>query len=466
MKMKKIKYIGIVAIVAISFTSCKKYLDDVAVNPNAPENVGPKVLLSSVEVATFSNFTGNNARRSAIFTQHISGTGFQMSDLAAYSLHENDVVTDWQTIYSGALVNAQIIIDKYGSENPYYSGMAKVLKAMNLGLATDMWGDIPEKEALKGAELSVTPHFDDQQTVLADIQAILSDAITDLQKSSGSNVLFPGADDYMFGGNTNAWIEIAYVLKARYENRLSEVSPASSATAALADLTAAYAAGFASNADDAQAKFGPNGSENNQWAAFNSSRADYIKMGAFFIDTMNATGDPRLPFFADTLAGGVYAGGALSNAIAGTSSDIGIYCDDVAANMPLVTYVEAKFIEAECKLRSGDALGAAAAHNEAVKASMLAVTGGPDATYEAAHASETILTITLNKIMMEKYIALFTQVETWTDWRRTNIPNLMANPSGAVSGIPRRLPTSADERLYNPNATVVGNILQHVWYDL
>ena len=464
--MKKLKYIGMVAIVAISFTSCKKYLDDVAPNPNAPENVGPKVLLANVEVATFASYTGNNARRAAIFTQHCSGTGFQMADIANYNVFEGDVTNDWLTVYSGALINAQIIIDKYGAENPYYSGMAKILKAMNLGLATDMWGDVPNREAFKGMDLEITPHFDDQQTVLNDIQALLSDGIADLSKASGSNTLFPGAEDYMFQGNTNAWIEIAYVLKARYENRLSEVSPASSATAALADLTAAYAAGFTSNADDAQAKFGSGGSESNQWAIFNQTRGDYIKMGAFFIDTMNATGDPRLPYYADTISGGVYAGGALSNAIAGTSSDIGIYCDNVAANMPLVTYVEAKFIEAECKLRSGDAVGAAAAHNEAVKASMLAVTGAPDVTYETAHASETNLTITLNKIMMEKYVALFTQIETWTDWRRTNIPTLMANPSGAVSGIPRRLPTSRDERLYNANATVVGNILQHVWYDL
>jgi len=465
-KMKKIKFIGMVVIVATSITSCKNYLDDVSPNPNAPENVGPKVLLANVEVATFASYTGNNARRAAIFTQHCSGTGFQMSDIANYNVFEGDVTNDWLTIYSGALINSQIIIDKFGSENPYYSGMAKILKAMNLGIATDMWGDIPNKEAFKGLNLEITPHFDNQQVVLSDIQTLLSDGISDLSKPSGSNTLFPADDDFMFSGNTNAWIRIAYVLKARYANRLSEISPVASATDALAFLADAYAAGFAGNADDAQAKFGSGGSESNQWAIFNQTRGDYIKMGAFFIDTMNATSDPRLPYYADTISGGVYAGGALSNAIAGTSSDIGIYCDNVAANMPLVTYVEAKFIEAECKLRSGDAIGAAAAHNEAVKASMLAVTGASDAAYETAHASETNLTITLNKIMMEKYIALFTQIETWTDWRRTNIPALTPNSSGAVSGIPRRLPTSRDERLYNPNATVVGNILQHVWYDL
>lgn len=465
MKMKKLKYIGMAAIAALSITSCKKYLDEVEPNPNAPENAGPKVLLANVEVATFANFTGNNARRSAILTQHISGTGFQMADVAKYSIFEGDVVTDWQTIYSGALVNAQIIIDKYGAENPYYAGMAKILKAMNLGLAADMWGDVPNSDALKGSDLNLTPHFDSQQSVLNNIQSLLSDGIADMQKPLAANALFPSTDDYIYTGNNDSWIRMAYVLKARYANRLSKINPSASAAEALTDLAAAYGAGLSSNADDAQAKFGPNGNENNQWAVFNQTRADYIKMGAFFIDTMNAAGDPRLPFYADPI-GGVYVGGALSNANPSTSSDIGVYCDNVTANMPLVTFVEAKFIEAECKLRSGDAVGAASAHNEAVKASILAVTGAPDAAYELANASETSITISLNKIMMEKYIALFTQVETWTDWRRTNIPSLTANPMGAVNGIPRRLPTSSEERLYNPNATVVGNILQKVWYDL
>lgn len=465
--MKILKFIGIITIVVISFSSCKKYLDDVSVNPNEPESVGPKFLLSNVEVATFANYTGNNARRSAILTQHLSGTGFQMQDVANYRILETDVINDWITTYTGALVNAQIIIDKYGAENPYYSGIAKVLKAMNLGLATDMWGDIPDKEALKGLELNLTPHFDNQEAVLNDIQSILSSAVTDLQKPISSNQLFPSADDFIYQGITDSWIRIAYVLKARYANRLSKRSPNQSATDALAYLTAAYTAGFASNADDAQAKFGGSGSDNNQWYDFNNSRADYIKMGAFFIDTMKSTNDPRLPFFADPIDTTYYEGGSISDAVASTSSDIGVYCDNASKSMPLATYVEAKFIEAECKFRLGDLAGAASAQNEAVKASLLAVTGVADSTYEANHASETSSTVSLNKIMMEKYVALFTQVETWTDWRRTGIPNLTPNTTtGAVQGIPRILPSSIDERTNNPNATIVTNILSHVWWDL
>ena len=463
MKTKTFKHLGIAVIIAVSFTSCKKYLDDVSVNPNSPEDVGPKVLLANIEVATFADYTGNNARRAGIFTQHLAGGLFQANDIHQYIVLETDVTDDWKTIYTGALINSQIIIDKYGAANPYYSGIAKIIKALNLGLAADMWGDVPDKEALKGIELSLTPHFDPQANVYSDIQTLLSSAISDLQKPSTSNSLFPGTEDYIFNGSTSNWIATAYVLKARYANRLSKRSPAQSATDALNYLVQAYAAGFTGNGSDAQAKFGGTTADANQWGVYNNTRANYVKMGAFFVDTMKSTNDPRLAFFADSLAGGLYVGADLVNPSTSTSNT-GSYCSNTT--LPLVTYTEAKFIEAECKLRNADAAGAAIAHNEAVKASVLEVTGATNTAYQTAYASETAGTISLGKIMTQKYIALFTQPETWTDWRRTDFPTLKPNPSSSLPGIPRRLPTSVDERTYNSNAIVNDNLLSHTWFDL
>ncbi|MDI1356062.1 MAG: SusD/RagB family nutrient-binding outer membrane lipoprotein [bacterium] len=463
--MKKITYIVLATIVAISLTSCKKYLDDVKVNPNSPELVGPKVLLSSVEMATFASFTGNNARRSAVFVQQIAGTSFQMSDVQNYIVLESDVTNDWLTIYTGALQNAQLIIKDYGDGNPYYTGIAKVLMAMNLGLAADMWGDVPSKDAMGLGVSNLSPAYSSQQAVYGDIQTLLSEAITALKSDIKSNKLVPGAEDYIFNGSTSRWIQTAWVLKARYANRLSNKSASQSATDAITYLNSAYTAGFTGNSANAMAVFGPNGNESNQWNVFNQTRADYIKMGAFFISEMNSTSDPRLPLYADPVTGTVYVGGALTNPDPTTSSDIGDYCDLPDAPLPLVSYCEAKFIEAECKLRAGDAAGAATAHNAGVKASISAVTGGPDAAYEAAHATENGSSITLAKIMMEKYVALFTQVEVWTDWRRTKLPTLTPNPTANLTVIPKRLPTSVDERTYNKNAVVVSNIGAATWFE-
>jgi len=67
--------------------------------------------------------------------------------------------------------------------------------------------------------------------------------------------------------------------------------------------------------------------------------------------------------------------------------------------------------------------------------------------------------------MTQKYIAMFTQPEVWSDWRRTNLPALTPNPDATIGEIPRRFPTCIDERLYNSNAEVVGDITLPVWWD-
>ncbi len=130
-----------------------------------------------------------------------------------------------------------------------------------------------------------------------------------------------------------------------------------------------------------------------------------------------------------------------------------------------MTFVEQKFIEAEAQMRSGNALGAATAYNDAVLESVLLVTGAPaPVAFELAMASETAATINMEKIMTQKWIALFIQVETYSDWRRTGIPSLTDNPNAATS-IPVRLPTVRDERLYNANAVVVSDVELPVYFD-
>ncbi|HRW76302.1 MAG TPA: SusD/RagB family nutrient-binding outer membrane lipoprotein, partial [Saprospiraceae bacterium] len=96
-------------------------------------------------------------------------------------------------------------------------------------------------------------------------------------------------------------------------------------------------------------------------------------------------------------------------------------------------------------------------------------TGAPaPQAYIDDQASEDLNSITMAKIMTHKYVAMFTQQEVWTDWRRTGIPSLSPNPNGAANGvtsIPRRLPTSQEERNYNTNAQVQQDITVPVWWD-
>ncbi len=451
--MKKIIALYLLLGLVFFQTSCKKFVEGYDVSPNDPLDVNVEVLLTGTEVATFSNFTGNLARTAALLMNQMAGRQFQYEDLAQYVIRESAVDGDFQQLYNGGMINAQELIEKAGDENKYYRGIGRVLKAMNLGLTTDLWGDVPNTEALKGieGESAFNPAYDTQENILRDIQSTLDLAIQDLADNA-SNVKVPGPDDLIFGGDPVKWRNAARILKARYYNHLSKRDAAGSATSALAALDAAYADGLTNNSGDLMAQFGEAANEWNQWYAFESQRAGYLTMNQFFVDML--AGDPRLPLYATANTNGTFD----------DQQPIGPFYGSLNAPLPLVTYFEARFIEAEAAMRSNNKMRAAQAYNKAVTANLTKL-GVADPGYLSTHANENENSITMEKIMTQKYIAMFTQPEVWADWRRTNLPALTPNPDADVAAIPRRLTTAQSERLYNTKAIVIADLLKPVWWD-
>lgn len=450
--MKKI-FIYIISAAAFLQTGCSKFIEGYDVSPNSPTVVTASLLLTNAEVALIATETGQLARTSSILIQSVAGTDAQMLDVEAYRIYEGDNQNEWDLIYQDGMEACEDLINNYADDKSY-TGVAKVLKAIYLGLATDLWGDIPASEALQGIN-NFTPKFDAQKDVLAMVQSLLSDGIADLTDASGAAI---GSDDLMYGGDNAAWISAAYALKARYALRMSKTPDYEGDAAVLGYLASA---GMTSSEQDLNSVFGTLSNDRNSWTSFEAARPNYIKMGANFVTTLQASGDPRLAFYSGVDTGGIYRGSILG-AGDNTASPIGSYLR--STELPIVSYVETKFIEAEVKFASNKA-GAAEAFNEAVKASLRHVTGDQDAAYIANYASETAATITMDKINGQRYIALFGQIEAYSCWRRTDFPALTPNPNGVVGSIPVRFPTPIDERLYNSKATVIGDVTLPVWWD-
>ncbi|GLU54773.1 SusD/RagB family nutrient-binding outer membrane lipoprotein [Dyadobacter frigoris] len=459
--MKKILFTFLALTVAA--TSCKDKFDEYGVNPNDPETVTAASLLTGAEVSTFAAYGGQLGRVTSMLVQQTAGTseGSQTQAFANYTITEADVVNEWANLYNGSLNNTLTLINDYGAENPYYAGMAKVITALNLGVATDLWGDVPYTEAIKALSGNFNPKYDKQEDVIKSIQTLLDEAITALSTAKTANKFIPGSDDLIFGGNTKNWINAAYIIKARYANRLSQSDPSGSAAKALE-----YLAKVDSSASDMNAMFFNTGNTYNQWYDYYNNRTNYLKMGKFFIDFMATTKDPRLPFFATLDEDGNYSGTPVDDQDQTTTSDPGPGIASADSPIALATYTEAKFIAAEAQLRLGKAAEAAAAYNIAVTASVKRVTGSAiSADFAKTTASETASSLTLEKLITQKYVALFTQIEPYNDFRRTGFPKLTANQNSSKQQIPVRLPTSQDERVNNPNATVVDDIYTPVWWD-
>jgi hypothetical protein len=461
--MKKYIKSIILTVLGLSLlTSCQSELDNFNENPNYPISTTPTLLLSAMEVSTFATHTGGLIRTSNIFDQHLAGTSVgQLGDIQRYIVSEQDVNNEWNTLYGTTLINGHILSRNFAGQYPYYNGIGQILTAINLGYATDLWGDVPYDEAFKAEQGNKTPKYNTQQEIYERLQTILDEAIVNLSKSVSNNIAIPADDDYIFNGNTKKWIQVAYVLKARFALRLTQVDT----NAAQKALRYINASGISSNDDDANAFFSGTSNGLNQWYAFDKSRANYLKMGAYFVNSLQNTNDPRLPFSIalnkpKPPVVPIYVGNEPEDLDTTSSSYIGSAFASPTASIGIVTYAEAKFIEAEAKLRLGQ--DAKPALQDAVTASVLKITGKvPTPAFLAAATTE----VNLKNIIQQKYLALFLTMEPYNDYRRTGFPALVPNQSSNKKVIPLRLPTPSDERQYNPNATVISNVTSNVWWD-
>lgn len=446
--MKTKKYF-ITSLLAIAFLgSCKKG-DDLYISPNSPLKVTPSVLLTSVEVNTILNTEGDLARVSSVLSGQMAGATGQYQTLQDYQLQTSDYNNHWVQLYSNTMEDAKIIVDTYQGKDPYYTGIAQIVMAMNLGIATDLWGDVPYSQAFQGQKGVFVAPLDPQQSVIASIQSLLDAGIANLGKESSANIDIPGGDDLYYGGNPTQWIKAAWTLKARYANRVSLRDPQSAAN------VLSYLAKGITDAGDNLSNPHPNaGNSQNQWGAYQAARAGNIVSSKYFVDQLKATNDPRLPFYLTPDANGVFTGADITEATINVDAAIiGPYFD-VTASYPLVTSYEAKFLSAEAKLRLGQ--DASADLNDGIKGSVSYVTGG--ANDGSSLATYTAGTTNLQAIMTEKWKALFGQIEPYNDYRRTGFPAQPIRPQsvGAISTfVPKRLPYPDIESQTNPSVKYV-----------
>jgi len=467
---KNIIYI-IIAQIIFLFSTCNTG-DDLYYDPSNPAEASPQTMLTSLEVNTFMNYEGELARVTSIFTQHMAGTSGQYTDMQNYDIAESAFSNSWDGLYTGTMYNAKLLIEKYAIDRPYYSGMAKILMAMNLGITTDIWGDVPYSDAFQAESGNFTAKYDTQEDVINTIQTLLSEGIDELNKEKDDNIELPDEDDIVFEGNKYSWIRAAWILKARYANRLSLKNSNESATKMIEYITNALAVVPPTESDEVvtfktEMEAVHDNTAQNQWAVFDNSRG-LFRANKYFMDILKTRTDPRLEYYFSLYVekdkdGNIivseYRGSDITQSqISADASRINISNTGyfrANRNYPLVTEAEMYFLLAEAKQRLGQ--DASTDLNDAIKSSISYVSEGRDdgtsmATYTAA-------TATLENIITEKWIALFGQVETYNDYRRTGIPNLTPRPesAGAIRAyIPKRFPIVEEERLYNPNAPLLG----------
>ncbi|WP_291869153.1 SusD/RagB family nutrient-binding outer membrane lipoprotein [Maribacter sp.] len=433
--MKKYLNLIIPVFLSIILTSCDEF-GDTNLDPGRPggENVSLVAITPTMQTQTHRNIVASAGRLAGIITQQFIGFDAQQVAFTQYAIPEGTLANFWEFgLYTGSMRDCADMIERANTsgENTHTRGLAKIYMAVNLGLATNCFGDIPYTEAFLGAD-NLAPSYDSQEQIYSTIHTLLDEAIADFGQSDP-----PGPLGDLVGASD--WISVAHALKARFYMQLTK-RDASASTKALSEIALA----FSSNNDSPIFQFEGTPNGGNPLALFGIQRPNTLIIDPFFDNLM--AGDPRkVKFMVPNVDG---------DQLYFENGNIDLFWAQYGSPSPLISYSELKFLEAEALFRTG--ADPVSAMQEGIKANMDFV-GIP-----AADADAYIATVTgtdLQTIMLEKYKSMYgaAPMEIWNDYRRTGFPALTANAQGAngsnPSGIvPRRFLYPDSERLGNTEA--------------
>jgi hypothetical protein len=503
MTYRSFRFASVGAVVLLGLSACNPDdLTKVNQDPNNPISAPPAPVFTYATRIAMQRWFGSNPtnmRGPVLTTEHLAQVQYPDEDSYA---RLDGTVTDASFIntYSQELKNFQAVIDAgKPDEQEMLWGPAQVMRSLIFGYITDVWGDVPYSQALKGdaADATLQPAYDAQKDIYTGLFADLNEAVTAMAAgASAASVLAPvGAADPIYAGNRLRWQRFGNSLRARHAMRLVNKDPVTAQAQFLAAI-AAPGGLIASNADNAQMVWPGDGVYNNPWSVNNQTRDDH-RLSDRLMGQMLPYNDPRVAVYAQpTLcflnpAGtgcpaspAQYAG--MPNALTATeaatwslkSSRPGrvfysnsSYCKSgyaagayvncsglTGARFPsfVLTYAEVSFLLAEAAERGWITTGTAASYyNQGIQASM-AQWGVTDAVAITAFLARPGIAYTpgtagLSQIALQKWIALFTDgVEAWSEWRRTCVPStVIPGPDATISTVPRRYEYSIREASVN-----------------
>ena len=224
--MKSLKSIILcgLGVLALSLTSCNDWLD-VNVDPDSPsaESTTYDQRLAHIQFYTNSGLQFGAWRTTMAmgdWTRNSGGGNYW--HVSYWYPVDGQVTTVYQWWFVGAYANVPDMIAKAeAAENWQFAGAGYLIKAYGFMAMTDLYGEMPYTQA--GAE-PATPEYDTGKTIYLGCFECIDKAIELLEKGQTQDPSLPtlAAGDWWNHGDLNKWIKLAYMLKARWINKLNK----------------------------------------------------------------------------------------------------------------------------------------------------------------------------------------------------------------------------------------------------
>ena len=467
------KNTAILILLTSLFISCEDFLSGPLLdqNPNEVDDVSvvsPEALLVGSQVTMYGVMEGYLNRAVSMVMQQMSG--LQTDYYRDYNCEPIDINTNgrWTAMYgTGGLIDMNTT-QRVANEQEKFILLAisQMWEALIFSTAADLWGKIPYSQAAN-SEFS-QPKFDSQEEVHFAILNLIDEAVENFEK--GQVFALPTAYDFSFGANTEKWIAAAHTLKSRiylnwaetnneyYQLALQEAELGIIDMSGQGDWKALHSAAIA---------------ERSVWFQFILSNTDYMGAGKLLVDMLERDNDSRSSiYFLNSSSDGIVGvspGDSVQNAsMLNITGHFGMNWSP-----EFLSWYENNFILAECHFNLGNQDQALTILNETLN-------GIEQRWRSLGYANATIPRYDdisnndlLEAIMNEKYKALFLNIQTWSDWRRTGYPTFTDSQNNSTEcgstsngvGVPRRLLYPEKEKSSNPNCPTGDDIYDRVEND-
>ena len=434
---RTLRALALAVMIGGSTQSCDWLISPTDSNPNVVATAALDQLFVAIQLNAWFIAEGDLSRFAAVWLQHMAGMqDRQFGTIHQYIILEGDADDAFNTAYTGGgLVDIREALERAAQRGAagdrVYAGILKIHEAYMIGTVASVHGDVPYTEAVN-PEI-VEPALDDQAAVYAAVQALLDEAITDLQSGVGAG---PGALDFSFGGNAARWIAVANTLKARFHAHWLEVEPGRAA-----QVLAAAQNGIRDASGNWRAVHSAAATEQNLWNQFMGDRPNYIQAGALLVDLLQARDDPRIEKYYEPNAAGEIVGSPVNDE--NVDASLLAQCPGCAGaqdfGFVLASCEENAGLAAEAAFRQGDLASAENWIDELIQCS---------SAFWGVAVPPALQPLTLEEIILQKYMALFLSHEIWSDYKRTCLPDVETFQG---KEIPRRLYYPFAERQANTN---------------
>ena len=396
--------------------------------------------------------------------------------------------------------------------------LVRILRVYTYHQLTDVAGDIPYSDAMKGEAGTLSPKYDLQRDIYVDMFKELDEAAAAITTTKSTF----GAADIIYKGDMTKWKKFAYTLMLRLAMRLTKGEPALAQTW----VQKAIAGGvITADADMAKITYAnvTNGMNNKVRSYLNGNylnpqdedNVEGGKYAAYFINKLKASADPRLPvisvvwvkptgataYIADNTP--ALQRGMASGTLNTKPVDFGTYSEpsqlvlNLAAPIILMGPAEGNLLLAEAALRgwtttitaksayeAGTASGMTQwAQWTAVPPSSNTISAAQISAYLTANPYLAAGTFEqqLQQISEQRWLSMFgDDYEVYANWRRTGYPAFVYyNYPGNVTGgqMFRRFSLPTSENLLNTanyqaaltrqkfSESTSDNLLTRVWWD-